>query len=114
MSRKSSFPAVAAAANKLSRVYGVADLRRGMEWTRVVLFHVLVAIGIGALASGGTALSGPTATSSDLTLVKCGVALLAVSWVVLVAWTLWTVISSRSQQFATLEHRVCERFYAMQ
>ncbi|KAK3390346.1 hypothetical protein B0H63DRAFT_112172 [Podospora didyma] len=62
-------------------VYCQPSLDPKVGWLFVLIFHMVVAGGIGLVASGSSALQGDHPKPSDLSLVKVGMAILTVCWV---------------------------------
>lgn len=68
------------------RVYH-GRINRTLEWTVVVLFHVLVATGVALVGTGASSLQSENPTPNALSLVDAGIGLLTASWVILSIWT---------------------------
>ncbi|KAH6989589.1 hypothetical protein BKA56DRAFT_576080 [Ilyonectria sp. MPI-CAGE-AT-0026] len=81
-------PLLLAAAGILheARVYRNRDLDPKIEWIKVLLYHFHVTGGVALLAIGASRLQGSNPAPSDMTLVKVGLAILTVAWVVLAGW----------------------------
>jgi len=80
------------------------------EWIAILLIHFLVATGIGMAASGSSALSSPDPSSSSLIILKIGICLLELVWVLLVLGAFFTLLSmqiknKRNREFASPTHR---------
>jgi hypothetical protein len=57
-----------------------------------VIFHLIVVTGLGCVASGASAFKGVNVKPSDLTLLKVGIIILLLSWVVLCLWSLFSLL----------------------
>lgn len=57
----------------------------------MLLFKIFVLGGLGLLVAGSSALQGTNATESDFTLVKVGISIITISWVILSIWTVLTL-----------------------
>ncbi len=70
-----------------------------MEWIYVICYHTLVVVGIVLIAIGASAIEGSNAApkSSDETLLKVGIVVLLVAWVVLVGWVGLSLLPSQIQ-----------------
>jgi hypothetical protein len=75
-----------------SRYYRNSNLRRIREWPLVAIFHLIVITGLGIVASGASAFSGVDVQPSTLTLLKVGIIILLLSWVILCAWSLLSLL----------------------
>jgi hypothetical protein len=69
------------------------NLRRNLEWFLVILYHIIVSAVLVLLVVGIVNIGDGNA--GRITLVKIGIALTLLCWVVLMAWTL---VSLRSHQ----------------
>ena len=72
----------------------------GREWSLVGAFHLVVVSGLGLVASSSSAFRGGDVKSSTLTLLKIGVVILLVSWVILCAWVLASFLPSQQTRAA--------------
>ncbi|KAF7552223.1 hypothetical protein G7Z17_g4480 [Cylindrodendrum hubeiense] len=81
-------PLLLAAAGILheARVCRNRELDPKIEWIKVVLYHIHVTGGVALLAVGASHLQGDNPAPSDMTLVKVGLAILTVAWVILAGW----------------------------
>jgi hypothetical protein len=77
------------------RNYRNSNLRGSREWPLVAIFHLIVITGLGIVASGASAFSGVDVKSSTLTLLKVGIIILLLSWVVLCIWSLVSLLPSQ-------------------
>lgn len=80
------------------RDYLGADKNKKIGWLLVLLFKLLVLAALGLLAAGGSSLQSADAKPSDFTLVKVGIAIMFVSWVMLCAWTVQTMMQAGRRQ----------------
>ncbi|KAL7783810.1 hypothetical protein V8C37DRAFT_35071 [Trichoderma ceciliae] len=79
-----------------ARIYTCRDtLNNKKEWGFVLLFHLVVTSGIAILATGASKLQSSHPEPIDGSLVKAGIALLTLSWVLVVAASLWTLAHLR-------------------
>ncbi|MCJ1352568.1 MAG: hypothetical protein MMC33_002552 [Icmadophila ericetorum] len=94
-----------------ARILLNVTLRPALEWTFVILFHILVTTGLALIAANGAALIPSSSSSSasttissivssKLTTIKVGILILLSTWILIVLGTLLTLHSSRrrSQQ----------------
>ncbi|KAI5460393.1 hypothetical protein BGZ63DRAFT_246888 [Mariannaea sp. PMI_226] len=89
-------PLILAAAGILheARIYRCPTMNGKVEWIKVILYHFLVTSGVALLAAGASGLQGSSPSSSDENLVKVGIAILTVAWVVLSGWAIISLRSS--------------------
>ena len=78
-----------------SRYYRNLKLRGDREWPLVAIFHLIVMAGLGIVASGASAFSGGNVNSSKSTMVKVGIIILLLSWVVLCIWSLLSLLPNQ-------------------
>jgi len=78
-----------------ARIYRIPYLNRKVEWIYILLFHLLVVAGVVMVAMGASDLQSKDPKPSDETIIKVGVSILTVSWLVLVAWSSATLVSNR-------------------
>ena len=92
-------------------MYRDTSINKKIEWIIMLKYHMAVMAGVAILAVGSSKLqSGDTNPSTDLTLVKVGIAILTVCWVALVFFAALTLNSrARSNTEAHAEStKVCE------
>jgi hypothetical protein len=68
--------------------------RRALEWLCVIQFHFVVVAGVALVVIGVVKVTGPNPKASDETLMKVGVIIILICWVVLVGWTAFAFLSS--------------------
>lgn len=73
------------------RTYYSDVLDRKVEWASILSFHVIVTSGVAILATGASSLESDDPKSTDASLVKAGIALLTLSWAIVVAASVWTL-----------------------
>ncbi|KAE9380391.1 hypothetical protein N431DRAFT_522467 [Stipitochalara longipes BDJ] len=78
-----------------ARYYRNSNLRGSREWPLVAIFHLIVITGLGIVASGASAFSGVNVKPSTLTLLKVGIIILLLSWVILCVWSLLSMLPSQ-------------------
>lgn len=69
-----------------------------MEWVSVLAYHMLVVAGVALTAAGSAKLQEheqPLDKAEKI--AKAGIAILAVAWVILVAWTSFSLVASRGR-----------------
>jgi hypothetical protein len=79
------------------RVFLMPNINKKTEWLLVIKFHMFVGAGVALLAAGSSRLQKADATSHDLGILKAGIVLLTLSWIILIAWTGITVYSARGR-----------------
>jgi len=67
----------------------------GIEWPLVAIFHFFVVAGLGIVASGASAFSGVDVKSSRLTMLKVGIIILLLAWVILCIWSLLSLLPTQ-------------------
>jgi len=70
-----------------ARHYRTSNLGGKVEWVLVLIYHILVASGVGLIGAGSSAFTAKDPSSNDLTLLKVGIIILLVSWVLVCLWT---------------------------
>jgi hypothetical protein len=60
------------------------------------MFHLVVLTGLGLIASGASAFKGVDVKPGTLTLLKVGIIILLLSWVLLCAWSFLSLLPSQS------------------
>jgi hypothetical protein len=78
-----------------SHYYRNSKLRGDREWPLVGIFHFIVLTGLGLVASGASAFKGVDVKPIDLTLLKVGITILLLTWVVLCIWSLLSLLPSQ-------------------
>ncbi|KAH6668208.1 hypothetical protein B0J14DRAFT_600067 [Halenospora varia] len=79
--------------------YRTKNSNKKLEWLAVLSYHLLVVTALALVASGASALSTSTSTpppASKLTLLKTGVVILLLAWLVLVLAALYSLLIPRS------------------
>ena len=66
-----------------------------MEWPLVAIFHLIVLTGLGIMVSGASAFKGVNVKPSTLALLKVGIIILLLAWIVLCAWSLLSLLPSQ-------------------
>jgi len=78
-----------------ARYYRNSKLRGDREWPIVGIFHLTVLAGLGLVASGASAFNGADIKPTDLTLLKVGIIILLITWVILCIWSLFSLLLSQ-------------------
>lgn len=78
-----------------ARNYRNTNLRKATEWPIVANFHLIVLTGLGIMVSGASAFKGVNVKPSTLTLLKVGIIVLSLAWVVLCAWSILSLLPSQ-------------------
>ncbi|GFF74390.1 hypothetical protein CNMCM6936_000548 [Aspergillus lentulus] len=81
-----------------ARHYRIQPLDKKMEWVSVLAYHMLVVAGVALTAAGSAKLQEheqPLDKAEKI--AKAGIAILAVAWVILVAWTSFSLVASRGR-----------------
>ncbi|KAI9760535.1 MAG: hypothetical protein M4579_001620 [Chaenotheca gracillima] len=87
-----------------ARNYRNPTPRKCCEWTLVGVVHLLVATGIALVACGASALYDGTANTGQLNLVKVGVILLLITYVLVAAWAFYSMLPTQSRKDAAGHH----------
>jgi hypothetical protein len=61
----------------------------------VAIFHLIVLTGLGIMVSGASAFKGVNFKPSTLVFLKVGIIILLLAWVVLWAWSLFSLLPSQ-------------------
>jgi hypothetical protein len=81
-----------------SRRYRIQPLDKKMEWVSVLAYHMLVVAGVALTAAGSAKLQEhehPLDKAEKI--AKAGIAILAVAWGIVVAWTSFSLVASRGR-----------------
>jgi hypothetical protein len=70
-------------------------LRGDREWPLVAIFHLIVLTGLGLVASGASVFKGVDVKPINSTLLKIGIIILLLTWVVLCVWSLFSLLPSQ-------------------
>lgn len=66
------------------------------QWSRLVLYHVVVATGVAMIGVGATALQSDDPTASELQMLQAGIGILTASWVLLILEAAFSFLPTRS------------------
>lgn len=77
------------------RYYRNSNLRGDREWPLVAIFHLIVLAGLGCVASASSAFKAVDVKPGSLTLLKVGIIILLLTWVVLCIWSLLSLLPSQ-------------------
>jgi len=67
-----------------------------MEWILVLLFDLFLMSGLGLICAGASAFKVTAkANQTDLTLLKIGIIIFLIGWIILCAWSLASLLSSQ-------------------
>ncbi|CZR51469.1 uncharacterized protein PAC_01345 [Phialocephala subalpina] len=85
-----------------ARHYRNPSLARKVELILVLLYHIFVTTGLALLASGSSAFSSSTnnPNKSDENLLKVGIVILLLSWVMVYVWGLFSLLPSQGRRDA--------------
>jgi len=87
------------------------DLKRHIEVPFVVALHLLIASALGLIGAGAGALTSPNPQSSSQTLVKVGIVILLLSWLVIVGTGVVTLLPRKDGYQTDTPHTTKPREY---
>ncbi|KAF4630269.1 hypothetical protein G7Y89_g7871 [Cudoniella acicularis] len=72
-----------------------AKLRAAREWPIIACYHFIVITGLALIVCGSSAFKGGAVSSGTLALLKVGIIVLLLAWVVLIIWGLFSLLLSQ-------------------
>ena len=78
------------------RIFRIQNINHKVEWAFALFYHIPVVVGVALTAAGSSKLQHHEDPEKSLKTVKAGMAILVVSWAILVGWTGFTFTAPRA------------------